>query len=79
MTGDSTDTRIGRIEGSLEGMRESLVRLHADNDAFRVNQTEMMKKLDKIITERNFIVAAAAILATVVVQAGQWVVSHFRA
>lgn len=66
MTGDSSDTRIGRLEGKLESIAESLSRLHADNVDFKDRQVEMSQKIDKLTTERNMLVAAvSAISATI--------------
>lgn len=85
MTGDSIDSRVGKLEGLAFGVQSSIDRLHADNEKFERKQDEILaqiqdqtKKLDKIITERNLIVAWASALSGLAATIATWVFSHWK-
>lgn len=75
----SVDTRIGRLEGRFDSLETNINRLHDDNRKFEDRQTEMLTKLDELVSERNIIVGMVTALAGSVGAGVSWVLTHWNA
>ena len=81
MTNESIDTRIGRLEGRFESISESLERLHKDDKAFELRQSEMLSKLDTMAAERSSELRNRTTITTLISGAiaavTTWVLTHW--
>jgi len=74
---DSTDTRIGRLEGRFDAMIESLDRLHRDNKIFEERQSEILEKLSKLTTERNLVIGVVTAISSGLGASATWLLTHW--